>query len=100
MSEQEIFALLRGYLQEYSRKYQEYNTDPQAWTQKFGDWVQFEHLEKAKLLQEIGRILELLSLITRNEQRLDTLGDLEYYSTATQYLTSLRMFLEDRTKLL
>jgi len=91
----DIHQLIQSYLNQYSQQYREFNTDPQAWSAKFGDWVEFEHREKAKLLQEIGQILQLLAKITNNEQKLDTLGDLEYYSTAIQYLSHLRQFLEN-----
>jgi len=93
----DINQLLENYLQQYSQQYQEFNSNPQAWEAKFGSWVEFENREKAKLLQEIGQILQLLTKITNNEQKLDTLGDLEYYSTAIQYLSHLRQFLETRT---
>ncbi len=93
----DINQLLENYLKQYSQQYQEFNSNPQAWEAKFGSWVEFEHREKAKLLQEIGQILQLLTKITNNEQKLDTLGDLEYYSTAIRYLSHLRQFLETRT---
>ncbi len=94
----DINQLLENYLKQYSQQYQEFNSNPQAWEAKFGSWVEFEHREKAKLLQEIGQILQFLTKITNNEQKLDTLGDLEYYSTAIQYLSHLRQFLEARSR--
>jgi hypothetical protein len=94
----DINQLLESYLRQYSQQYQEYNANPQAWEAKFGSWTEFEHREKAKLLQEMGQILQLLAKITHHEQKLDTLGDLEYYSTAIQYLNHLRQFLEARTR--
>mgnify|MGYP006294208131 CR=1 FL=1 len=81
-------------LDHYSKFYSGYNEDPVAWEAKNGSWVEYEHLEKAKMLQEMGQVMSLLHDKTANETKLATNGDLEYYSTVREVLAELRQFLE------
>lgn len=87
-------ATLKQTLEKYSEFYSGYNEDPAAWEAKHGSWIEYEHLEKAKMLQEMGKIMSLLHEKTANETRLATNGDLEYYSTVRETLAELRQFLE------
>jgi len=87
---------LESTLAAFCDRYSAYNRDPVAWETEHGAWVEFEHLEKSKVLYEVGRILELLHQKTAHEQSLDTAGDLEYYSTVRVALEKIRVFLENR----
>lgn len=86
---------LKQLLDKYSQFYSGYNDNPQAWEAENGSWVEYEHLEKAKMLQEMGQILSLLHQKTANETTLATNGDLEYYSTVREVLAEVRQFLEN-----
>ncbi len=81
---------LEKLLATYTTNYSLYNADPLAWELLHGSWEEFEHLEKSRVLFEMGRIMELLHLITKH----NTGGDVEYYSTARSALQILRQFLE------
>lgn len=86
---------LKQLLDKYSQFYSGYNNNPQAWETENGSWVEYEHLEKAKMLQEMGQIMSLLHQKTANETTLATNGDLEYYSTVREVLAEVRQFLEN-----
>jgi hypothetical protein len=86
---------LKQLLDKYSQFYSGYNDNPQAWEAENGSWVEYEHLEKAKMLQEMGQIMSLLHQKTANETSLATNGDLEYYSTVREVLAEVRQFLEN-----
>ncbi|AFZ44623.1 hypothetical protein PCC7418_2476 [Halothece sp. PCC 7418] len=88
-------ATLKQKLDQYSEFYRGYNEDPATWEAQHGSWVEYEHLEKAKMLQEMGKIMSLLHEKTANETSLATNGDLEYYSTVKEILAELRQFLEE-----
>ncbi len=85
---------LQQLLDKYSKFYSAYNENPEAWEAENGSWVEYEHLEKAKMLQEMGQVMSLLHDKTANETKLATNGDLEYYSTVREVLANLRQFLE------
>lgn len=91
-------AALEQLLAEYSEKYGAFNQDPQAWEAVHGPWPEYEHLEKSLVLQEMGEIMKLLHLKTKDESTLDTQGDLEYYSTVRQALIVIREFLQKHTQ--
>lgn len=84
---------LKQRLDKYSQFYSGYNEDPAGWEAKNGAWLEYEHLEKAKLLEEMGQVMSLLHQKTANETNLATNGDLEYYSTVREVLAELREFL-------
>jgi len=88
---------LNQILAKYSQNYSLFNQNPGIWEAQYGPWPEYEHLEKSRVLLEIGRIMELLHLATRNEGALSTGGDLEYYSTVREALESVRIFLEKNT---
>ena len=88
-------SALQQLLGKYSEFYSGYNQDPEAWETENGSWVEYEHLEKAKLLNEMGQIMSLLHQKTANETSLSTNGDLEYYSTVREVLEEIRQFLEN-----
>jgi len=85
-------------LDDYKAFYSGYNRDPQAWEAENGDWAAYEAREKALLLAECGRIMELLSEVTANETALDTDGDAEYYSTVRRGFEEIRTFLEQHVQ--
>lgn len=85
---------LKELLEKYSKFYTAYNENPDAWEAENGSWVEYEHLEKAKMLQEMGQVMSLLHQKTANETSLPTNGDLEYYSMVREVLSNLRQFLE------
>lgn len=80
-------------LQAYGENYGAYSDNPSEWEAQNGSWVEFEHLEKSKVLHEMGQIMELLHQKTANEESLQQKGDLEYYSTVREALTVIREFL-------
>lgn len=82
-------------LEVYGREYGAYTDDPAAWEAQHGSWVEFEHLEKSKVLHEMGQIMELLHQKTANEGSLKVKGDLEYYSTVKEALAVVREFLTE-----
>jgi hypothetical protein len=84
-------------LAKYSQSYSLFNQNPEVWEAQYGPWPEYEHLEKSRVLFEMGRIMELLHLTTRNEGALSTGGDLEYYSTVREALEQVRIFLEKNT---
>jgi len=86
---------LKQRLDKYSNFYSGYNEDPTGWERKNGSWVEYEHLEKAKMLEEMGQVMSLLHQKTANETSLATNGDLEYYSTVREVLAELREFLSE-----
>lgn len=88
-------STLKQLLEKYSTFYSGYNSDPAAWEAENGPWLEYEHLEKAQLLAEIGQVLSLLHQKTANETSLSTNGDLEYYSTVREVLAEVRKFLEE-----
>lgn len=85
---------LKQLLDKYSQFYSGYNENPSAWEAENGSWVEYEHLEKAKTLQELAQVMSLLHEKTANETSLATNGDLEYYSTVREVLAQLRQFLQ------
>ncbi|MGA7954095.1 MAG: hypothetical protein WCA07_11315 [Gloeobacterales cyanobacterium] len=87
-------ATLEQILAKYSQSYSLFNQNPEIWEAQYGAWPEYEHLEKSRVLFEMGRIMELLYLTTRNEGALNTGGDLEYYSTVREALEEVRIFLE------
>ncbi len=89
---------LEKLLAEYSEKYGAFNQDPKTWEASNGPWPEYEHLEKSLVLQEMGEIMKLLHLKTRDEGSLDTQGDLEYYSTVRQALSIIHEFLQKHTQ--
>lgn len=89
---------LEKLLAQYSDTYGAFNQDPQAWEAANGPWPEYEHLEKSRVLQEMGDIMTLLHLKTKHESSLDTQGDLEYYSAVRQALGVIRAFLEKHTQ--
>jgi hypothetical protein len=90
-------ADLEQILDKYSQNYGLFNQNPEVWEAQYGPWPEYEHLEKSRVLFEMGRIMELLHLATRNEGALNTKGDLEYYSTVREALEGVRIFLEKNT---
>lgn len=90
-------ATLDQLLAKYSQNYSLFNKSPEVWEAQYGPWPEYEHLEKSRVLFEMGRIMELLHLTTRNEGALSTGGDLEYYSTVREALEQVRIFLEKNT---
>jgi hypothetical protein len=87
-------ATLEQTLEKYSQNYSLFNQNPEVWEAQYGPWPEYEHLEKSRVLFEMGRIMQLLHGVTRNEGGLDTAGDLEYYSTVREAMEVVRVFLE------
>ena len=88
-------STLKQLLEKYNQFYSGYNQNPDAWEAENGAWLEYEHLEKAKMLEEMGQLMSLLHQKTANETSLATNGDLEYYSTVREVLQALRQFLEN-----
>ncbi|MFW6315533.1 MAG: hypothetical protein ACOC1Z_00345 [Cyanobacteriota bacterium] len=87
-------STLKQLLEKYSQFYSGYNENPDKWEAENGSWLEYEHREKAKLLDEMGQVMSLLHQKTANETSLSTNGDLEYYSTVRETLATVRQFLE------